>query len=95
MEIKIREEKLTDYNAVSELIEKAFEQLALIDHQEQFLVQRLRKSTAFVPDLSLVAENEIIGYILLTKIKIKKNKNEYQSLALAPVAVLPNIKNKE
>lgn len=91
MEIKIREEKLTDYNAVSELIGKAFEQLALSDHQEQFLVQRLRKSAAFVPDLSLVAEyeNEIIGYILLTKIKIKKNKNEYQSLALAPVAVLP------
>lgn len=32
----------------------------------------------------------IIGYILLTKIKINHSDFSYDSLALAPVAVLPN-----
>src|SRR5690606_9126792 len=91
MEINIHEEKQSDYNAEFELIEKAFEKLELSDHQEKFHVQRLRKSTAFVPELSLVAEyqNEIIGHILVIKIKIKNDKKVYQSLALALVTVLP------
>ena len=53
-------------------------------------LKRLRNSDSFVPDLSLVCEmNEmIVGYILLTKIKIKHSDFSYDSLALAPVAVL-------
>ena len=91
MNISIRQEKKTDYSAVFELIENAFKDLEMSDHKEQFLVQRLRNSTAFVPELSLVAEyeHEIIGHILLTKIRIKNDQSEFQSLALAPVTVLP------
>jgi predicted N-acetyltransferase YhbS len=50
-------------------------------------VNRLRKSPAFIPELSLVAENNgnILGHILFTKIKI----GGCPSLTLAPVAVLP------
>ena len=61
------------------------------DHKEQFLVQRLRKSDAFIPELSLIAENEnkIVGHILLTKLKIKNGQKKFDSLALAPVSVLP------
>ena len=96
MEIYIRKENQTDYNAVFELIEKAFEKLALSDHREQFLVQRLRKSTAFIPELSMVAEieNKIVGHILLTKLKIKNGQDEFDSLALAPVSVLPEYQGK-
>lgn len=96
MEITIHEENQTEYNVVSELIEKAFEKLALSDHREQFLVQRLRKSTAFVPELSMVAktENKIVGHILLTKLKIKNRQDEFDSLALAPVSVLPEYQGK-
>ncbi|HLU90131.1 MAG TPA: N-acetyltransferase [Cyclobacteriaceae bacterium] len=96
MEIKIREENRTDYDAVFDLIKKAFEKLALSDHREQFLVQRLRKSTAFVPELSMVAEvgDKIVGHILLTKLKIKDGQNEFDSLALAPVSVLPEFQGR-
>jgi len=81
MDIKIRQETSTDYKAVFKLIEEAFENEALSD---------------FVPELSLVAEvdDEIAGYILLTKIKIKSEKDEFGSLALAPVAVLPKFQKK-
>jgi predicted N-acetyltransferase YhbS len=97
MEIKIRKEEKEDFKAVFELIRLAFENEELSDHKEQFLVERLRNSDAFVPELSLVAEvdNQIAGYILLTKINIEdRDKNTHISLALAPVAVLPDYQGK-
>nr|WP_121272072.1 N-acetyltransferase [Pedobacter schmidteae] len=92
MELKIRKEVKGDFRTVFELIQNAFQKEELSDHTEQYLVERLRNSDAFVPELSLVAEinNQIIGYILLTKINIvNANTNNHPSLALAPVAVLP------
>lgn len=91
MNVEIRQEEPRDFEPVFKLIEKAFEPLAQSDHKEQFLVERLRKSDAFIAELSLVAEmdNKIVGHILLTKLKIKGDLKEFDSLALAPVSVLP------
>ncbi|MCL3782550.1 N-acetyltransferase [Prolixibacteraceae bacterium JC049] len=93
--ITIRQETENDHKAVFTLIEKAFESLEISDHKEQFLVERLRKSDAFVPELALVAEldQQIVGYILLTKVVIKNEKQSVVSLCLAPVAVLPEYQN--
>jgi len=95
MNIKIRQEKTSDYKNVFQLIEKAFKNEAFTDHQEQFLVERLRKSNAFIPELSLVAEHEdeLVGFILLTSIKIVSDNKKFDALALAPVAVLPDFQN--
>jgi predicted N-acetyltransferase YhbS len=92
MEITIRKEESKDFKEVFELIKKAFETEQMSDQQEQFLVERLRKSDAFVPELSLVAEigNKIVGHILLTKLKIVNERKTFDSLALAPVSVLPD-----
>lgn len=95
--ITIRQEEKKDFKIVFDLIQRAFEKEQFTDHQEQFLVERLRKSEAFVPELSLVAEIEgkIAGYILLTKLKIVTNDlATTESLALAPVAVLPEYQGK-
>lgn len=91
MEISIRTENKEDFTAVFYLIQNAFEQEQMSDHKEHFLVERLRNSKAFVPELSLVAEigNKIVGHILLTKLKIKNGQVDFDSLALAPVSVLP------
>lgn len=88
----IRQETSKDYPAVFELIQQAFESEALSDHKEQFLVERLRQSPAFIPELSIVAaQNDIVvGYILLTRITIQAKEQTWNSLALAPVAVSPN-----
>ena len=89
--MKIQQEEKEDYDEVFKLIENAFKDELYTDHKEQFLVERLRKSESFIPELSLVAEidQEIVGYILLTKIKIINNNSQpTTSLALAPVAVL-------
>lgn len=96
MEISIRQEETGDYPAVFKVIEQAFEKEELSDHKEQFLVERLRKSPAFIPELSLVAEtgSAIVGHILLTRIFIKSSHRTYNSLALAPVSVLPEYQGK-
>lgn len=53
-----------------------------------------------MPELSLVSEVEedgqprIVGHIFLTKIRIKNEKKSFESLALAPVSVLPKFHGK-
>lgn len=97
LKINIRKEEREDFKAVFDLIQSAFEKEEFTDHQEQFLVERLRDSEAFVPELSLVAEidGKIAGYVLLTKLKIVADDlKETESLALAPVAILPEYQGK-
>lgn len=80
-----------EYSQVYHLIQQAFEKEAMSDHKEQFLVERLINSKDHIPELSLIAkkDNEILGYILLSKIKVNSSNNSFEALALAPVAVLP------
>lgn len=91
LNLKIRQEVKSDYPIVFDLVEQAFRNEMMSDKKEQLLVERLRKSDGFIPELSLVAvaSNKIVGYILLTKIVIQTNTESITSLALAPVAVLP------
>jgi len=95
--IIIRQEEKKDYQQVFQLTEEAFREMEHSDHQEQFLVEKLRKSEAFIPELSLVAEDEngtIAGHILFTKIKIVNEEKSFDSLALAPVSVKPEFQNQ-
>ncbi len=96
MTITIRQELPSDYQAVFQVIEAAFKPVEFSDHQEHFLVERLRKSNAFIPSLSLVAKNnhQILGHIILTKIHIRHANHSFDSLALAPVSVLPSFQQK-
>ncbi|EJL73587.1 GNAT family N-acetyltransferase [Chryseobacterium populi] len=92
----IRQEENQGRQKVFHLIEEAFRDMDHSDHQEQFLVERLRKSEAFIPELSIVAEigDKIVGHILFTKITIENGSESFDSLALAPVSVKPDFQNK-
>ncbi|KAF2330350.1 GNAT family N-acetyltransferase [Flavobacterium ginsenosidimutans] len=96
MEVTLRQENKNDFESVFQLIEKAFEKEEHSDHKEQFLVERLRKSDAFIPELSVVAEsdNRIVGHILFTRLKIINDKDVFNCLSLAPVSVLPDFQRK-
>ena len=65
MNVLLRREEKRDFKAVFTLIKQAFKSMDLSNHKEQFLVERLRKSSAFIPELSLVAEvgDEIVGHM--------------------------------
>lgn len=96
MNLIIRQETIMDHAEVFGVVQKAFETEPFSDHQEQFLVERLRKSDSFVPELSLVADldGQIVAYLLLSKIQIKSDHDYHEALALAPVAVLPAYQRK-
>ncbi len=80
--LEIRQENKNDYEEVYNVIKLAFETAEHSNGNEQELVVALRKSSSFIPEMSLVAviDNKIVGYILFTKTKIGK----YEELALAP-----------
>jgi len=90
-EINIRKETPEDYSRVIGLTEKAFESLEISDHNEGKLVDKLRKAPAFIDELSLVAElnGQVVGHILFTPIVIDNGEQQFHSLVLAPVSVLP------
>lgn len=96
MNITIRQESAADQQEVFDLLHEAFKTAEIENPEEPFLVDSLRKAEAFIPELSMVAEykGQIVGHILLTKIKIKNEKKVFDSLALAPVAVLPPYQGK-
>lgn len=83
----IRTEQQADYETIYFLVENAFETAELSDGNEHNLVNALRQSTAYIPELSLVAEinGKIVGHIMFTKLQIGK----HIALALAPLSVLP------
>jgi predicted N-acetyltransferase YhbS len=58
---------------------------------EADLVERIRAGETFIPELSLVAEEneEIVGHLLFSKIGLKTAEDKRELLALAPMAVLP------
>lgn len=86
--MKIRQETPADYDAVYRLVQAAFASAAHSDGTEQDLVAALRKSSAFVPELSLVAEEDggIVGHILFTRAQV----GGHPVLALAPLCVAPS-----
>ncbi len=90
--IEIRQEKTSDYTQVFSLNRNAFGQ-----DNEAKLVDALRSSGNFIPELSLVAllNGEIVGHILFTKIVIRSDTgNTYESLSLAPMAVYRSFQKK-
>lgn len=90
--MNIRQEQPADYDMVYRIIKEAFANAEHSDGNEQELVLALRKSKAFIPELSLVAleDNKIVGHILFTEAAVGTAK----VLALAPLAVLPAYQNR-
>lgn len=90
--ITIRKEIHSDHAVVFDVITSAFASVPYSDGTEQHIVSRLRRSEAFVPELSLVGEldHKIIGHILLSKVKVVSVEKEHTILSLAPVSVLPD-----
>ena len=90
MDVKIRKEEEKDYKRVYEVNRLAFQQ-----ENESKLIEKIRKGENFVPELSLVAEidDEIVGHILFSKINIIGDAI-FRSLALAPMAVIPEFQKQ-
>ena len=96
--LHIRTELESDFDEIHEVIKAAFANQPYSQQTEHHLVQKLRQSDAYVPDLGLVAvkNSQIVGHILLTKIQLRDgNKDASETgLTLAPVSVRPDAQLK-
>jgi len=92
----IREERKEDYVDIYRVVKAAFKGTEYTSGDEQDLVVRLRGSSSFVPELSLVAEfnGEITGHIMFTEAVIREGEKNHQTLTLGPISVLPEYQQK-
>ncbi|MBM7636879.1 GNAT family N-acetyltransferase [Streptococcus saliviloxodontae] len=88
----IRRAKKEELPIIAELVASAFKSAEHSDGNEHDLVLALCDSSAFIPELSLVAElnGKLIGHILFTKASVAGQP----VLVLAPVSVLPDYQGK-
>jgi putative acetyltransferase len=86
MNITLRAERPDDIAAIAQLNDRAFGGAF-----ESRLVETIRSGGNFIPALSIVAVegNTIVGHILFSRIFIRSGKGTVETLALAPMAVLP------
>jgi putative acetyltransferase len=91
MQINIRPETTQDHQKIRDINELAFGQ-----ENEAILIEKLRLNPRFPDAISLVAEvnDEVVGHILFFPVQIVNNEKIFESLALAPMAVLPPFQNK-
>jgi putative acetyltransferase len=90
--IKIKMETLDHIPDIHNVNKMAFGK-----ENEARLVEGIRQSKEFIPELSLIAVNEderVIGHILFSKIYIETEMEVIETIALAPMAVIPNYQNK-
>ncbi|WDZ85970.1 GNAT family N-acetyltransferase [Micromonospora cathayae] len=88
--LRLRPEGPADAEPIRRVLAGAFARPDLPVPPEVGLVDELRRSDAWIPELSMVAEygGEIAGYALLSRVRV--NPGQFPALALGPVAVAPN-----
>ena len=82
--VRIREEQPQDKKAISEVHIRAFGQT-----QEADIVEKLRQNCDELLSLVALKQNQVVGHILFSPVKIKSEDRTIWGMALAPMAVLP------
>jgi len=89
--MKIRRENPSDYDEVYELLKLSFATVG--GDGEWDYLNEVRNKDTFIPELSLVAENDtgkLIGQIVLYKTAIAAPQGELVELLLSPISVHPD-----
>jgi putative acetyltransferase len=82
----IREEQPGDFAAIRTLVAAAFGSDAEAD-----LVEAIRASPEYIPELALVAEidGEVVGHVMISGATLRSNIGDQSVVMLAPLAVTP------
>lgn len=86
MDVNVRQERSEDWEAIQDINTQAFGRPA-----EARLVDRIRQSQGFIPELSLTAwqAERLVGHALFSRITLQTAAGHQKILALGPIAVLP------
>jgi putative acetyltransferase len=93
-DLEIRPERAEERTVIREI-----NRLAFGGEAEPNLVDKIRESAGFIPQLSLVAvrQGRVVGHILFSLIEIRidgRPDQPWPALALAPMAVHPDFQNQ-
>ncbi|MGC1210250.1 MAG: N-acetyltransferase [Micromonospora sp.] len=90
--LRLRPEDPADEGPVAGVLAAAFARPDVATPPEVGLVEELRHSAAWIPELAMVAEygGEVVGYALLTRVHVQSDDHSAPALALGPVAVAPH-----
>jgi putative acetyltransferase len=93
MSVRIRSEEVRDYGAIAELLALAFAKENRPGMGEEVLVDLLRRSGSFSPELALVAERDgaVVGHALYTFYDVNFSGQVLRGAMLAPLAVHPRV----
>lgn len=88
--LRLRPEQPADVEPVRRVLAAAFARPDVAMPPEVRLVDALRGSAAWLPELAMVAEwgGEVVGYALLSRVHVRPGG--WPALALGPVAVAPH-----
>lgn len=86
----VRQEQPADYDAVYEMVKAAFATSS--NDGEWDYLNAVRRKDAFIPELSLVAEEagRIVGQVVLYRTDLTTEAGVYTELLLSPISVHPD-----
>jgi putative acetyltransferase len=92
LNIIIRNETESDFDATTEVTEKAFETLEISNHTEQFIVKALRELHALTVSLVAEVNGKVVGHIAFSPVTISDGSQDWYGLG--PVSVLPEFQGE-
>lgn len=90
--VLIRDEKRTDYAAISEVTITAFKTMEIGNHTEQFIIDALRSAKALTVSLVAEADGIVVGNIAFSPVIMSDGTNDWYGLG--PVSVYPDFQRK-
>ena len=91
--MNVRQEQFSDYTEVYGLVKVSFATASHSDGTEADYLNDVRKKDTFIPELSLLAEDEngkIIGQIVLYRTTVTMSDKTITELVLSPLCVHPD-----
>ncbi len=92
MDIIIRNEIKSDIKAISEITKEAFNNLAISNHTEQFIIDALRDANVLAVSLVAVSEKKLVGHIAFSPVTISDGCPGWYGLG--PISVLPELQKQ-
>ena len=85
--MNIRNETISDMEAISKVTIAAFQNLAISNHTEQFIINALRDANALTISLVAEVDGKVVGHIAFSPISISDGSLNWYGLG--PISVLP------
>ena len=90
--LSIRDEKSTDYGAITEVTIAAFETMEISNHTEQFIIEALRSAKALSVSLVAEVDGRVVGHIAFSPVTMSDGTKDWYGLG--PVSVHPDFQRK-